>query len=233
MDSATSTAPAPVPDPVAPPPAGAAAQVFAGCGLGLLLGIIAGLSVSPVVQTILGALVAIVTGFLGWQTAAPKPAADGVPSPAARNLQEWRIGSFGLACVAGILLGLYVRTSEPFTSIAARVHKWTDAGYSGAEAREYVAFQHLGIQPKDKTVVAGDMQKAQRVNLFANEQKSSVCAQVNQDLDAAGRLNVFEQQHRDALTRLAREIRQAPAASQEGLAKAAAGAICEMEEGAK
>ena len=142
---------------IAPAPGSDASfDVFAGSGLGLLLGIIAGLSVSPVVQTILAALVTILTGFLGVQSSAARSGTAGL-----------RIGSFGFACVVGIVFGLYVRTTHPFESIRHQELDWEGAGYSASQAREFVAFERLGFKPKDQEVVAAETTvKAGQSDLF-------------------------------------------------------------------
>src|SRR5438105_4710037 len=73
-------------------------QAVGGGGLGLLTGILVGMSSSPVVATVLGAISAALGGFLGFQ----KP--DSTSSSS-----DVRLGAFGVFCVAAIFLGVYVR----------------------------------------------------------------------------------------------------------------------------
>ena len=209
-------------------------QIISGAGLGLLLGVIAGLSVSPVVQVILGALVTVVTGFLGLQSAP----AQGTAGSALGNLKtnEVRIGSFAFACVVGILCGLFIRSNSPFTSITHNVKKWTDAGYSDTEARQYVAFQTLGFKPSGSEVVSGDIQKANGGGLFADKEKFSLCEKLdpktlNSDPQRSlAVLNQFSSLYHDKLTPLAAEIQKLPSADQEKLLEANWGVICELEK---
>jgi len=215
---------------------GLATQILSGVGLGLLLGMIAGLSVSPVVQVILGALVTVVTGFLGLQ-AAP---ADGAASGVLGNLKinEVRIGSFAFACVAGILCGLFIRSNAPFTSITHDVKKWTDAGYSEPEARQNVAFQLLGFKPADKEIVAGDLQKASASGLFAaHGDKFSLCDTLNPKTlnndpqQSLAMLNQYSSVYDGKLAPLAAEIQKLSPRDQEKLLEANWGVICELEKG--
>ena len=144
-----------------PPPASAVTSIFSGLGLGLVLGIIAGLSVSPVIQTILGTLVTVAAGFLTLQ------ANSATSSPAATRTNELRIGSFGFACVLGIVLGLFARSHDLFgVPIQQQLARWTSAGYTPAQAQQYVAFERLGIKPAGQEIVTGDLQKSQSSNLF-------------------------------------------------------------------
>ena len=169
-----------------PPPASAITSVFSGLGLGLVLGIIAGLSVSPVIQTILGSLVTVAAGFLTFQ------ASSASVSPAAVRTNELRIGSFGFACVLGIALGLFARSHDSFgLSIQQQLARWTSAGYTPAQAQQFVLFERLGLKPQGQDVVSGDLQKSQSSNLFSNKLSATVCEQwdPHQFKSADGMLN--------------------------------------------
>jgi uncharacterized protein (DUF1810 family) len=158
---------------------GNAINVFSGLGMGLLVGIIVGLSVSPVVSIILGALTSLLAAFLGLQGEGGATE-EGIMSKL--KLNGVRIGSFGFACVAGILFGLFMRSSNPFAdSIDAQVAKWTKAGYSPTEARQYVAWQTLGIQPKETQVQITDVQKAQSGSLFGTLADLDLCNKISSE----------------------------------------------------
>ena len=68
-------------------------DVVAGGGMGLLVGVLLGLSVAQAVGGVIAALSALIGAFLGLTGGG--------------GTRSWRIGGFGLACVIGVLLGLF------------------------------------------------------------------------------------------------------------------------------
>jgi hypothetical protein len=114
-------------------------QLFAAIGLGLLVGILVGLSSSPVVSVVVGALAAGMVTLLGFA----RPAKDGDPSYA--DGSAVRLGGFGVACSVAVLLGLFIRTHDWLSpSIADQVSEVQKAGFSGEEARRWVAYKNVG-----------------------------------------------------------------------------------------
>ena len=114
-------------------------QLFAGVGLGLLVGVLVGLSSSPVVSVVVGALASGMVTLLGF-VRSPKdgeaPLSDG---------SVVRLGGFGVACAAAVLFGLFIRTHNWLSpSIADQVAEVQRAGYSGEEARRWVAYKNVG-----------------------------------------------------------------------------------------
>lgn len=231
---------APVAASVAPSPI--APQIFAGIGLGFLIGIIAGLSVSPVVQTILGAMVAVVTAFLSWQ----RPATDAGSAVPSGSGYEWRIGCFGIACVVGIMAGLFLRSNEPFVSVDARVKKWTAAGYSESEARRFVAIQ-FGTAPtaregegmgmggeRDRLPTGRPANPGMSGNLFAQGQAADICAELSKKFGTVDdRLDAFGHQNSKSLTQLADVIRKQALPDRQDLTDAAVKTVCELSENTK
>lgn len=101
-----------------------ASDIFSGAGIGLLLGFIVGLSVSPVVQTVVGALASILAVFLGLESRSQNEK----PSLLKVGLNHMRIGSFGFATIAGILIGLFLRINNPIAvPLEDHVKRWNDA----------------------------------------------------------------------------------------------------------
>jgi hypothetical protein len=80
-------------------------QIFAGVGLGVLTGLLVGLSASPVVASVVGAIAAGIVTLLGL---APGDGSRKMFAPGSTV----RLGTFGLACALATLLGLYIRTHE-------------------------------------------------------------------------------------------------------------------------
>jgi hypothetical protein len=127
----------------------AAIQDFlAGAGIGILVGLLIGLSVSEVVGSVIAGLTALLAAFFGLNL--KMSSITGKESPERSPLQTWRIIGFSFLCSAAVLAGVYIRTHNllgqtPTQSLKA----WTDTGFSTEIAREIVAFQKLGVIPKD------------------------------------------------------------------------------------
>jgi hypothetical protein len=114
-------------------------QLFAGIGLGLLVGVLVGLSSSPVVSVVVGALAAGMVTLLGF--------VQSVKAGETSNSEGSvvRLGGFGVACTAAILLGLFIRTHDLLSpSIADQVSEVQKAGYTSPEARRWVAYKNVG-----------------------------------------------------------------------------------------
>jgi hypothetical protein len=117
-------------------------QLFAGAGLGLLVGVLVGLSSSPVVSGLVGALAAGMVTLLGFARPAKEDQQD---QPSYTDGSVVRLGSFGLACAAAVILGLFIRTHNwASPSIAEQVSEVQKAGYSPEEARRWVAYRNIG-----------------------------------------------------------------------------------------
>jgi hypothetical protein len=114
-------------------------QLFAGAGLGLLVGVLVGLSSSPVVAGLVGALATGIVALLGFGRSAQED------QPSYIDGSVVRLGSFGLACAAAVILGLFIRTHNwASPSIAEQVSEVQKAGYTGEEARRWVAYKNIG-----------------------------------------------------------------------------------------
>ena len=159
------------------------ATILSGIGMGLLLGLIMGLSVSEVVKVIMGAMTALLGAFFGFD----KRSFSGMSKEEYQKdnqstlFTSLRAGWFGIAVVAGILLGLWIRTHEVFNiSVAKNVKEWTDAGYDSNYARKLVTYQRLAIDPN--TGQAGtttEIQKKGMGVLFSAEEVQSLCANID------------------------------------------------------
>ena len=139
-------------------------DAFAGAGLGLLVGVLVGLSSSSVVGSVVAALAAGLGAFLGLtKTDAPDRAL--------------RIGTFGLICVVGILLGLTIRSGAWLApSVRSEVASWTTAGFEPAEARHLVAFQRLGVRPPGREVATAPAGGGNLNSLFSD--RTSLCSRI-------------------------------------------------------
>jgi hypothetical protein len=114
------------------------ADLVVGGAMGMLLGILVGLSRSPVVGEITAALAALLVAFFGFKSDAASPAAPG-------NLR--RIGAFCVAFALFVLLAVWIRANDLLASTPTkRVAAWTSAGFSEHDARALVAAQSTGAK---------------------------------------------------------------------------------------
>jgi uncharacterized membrane protein (Fun14 family) len=161
------------------------ATILSGIGMGLLLGLIMGLSVSEVVKVIMGTLTALLGAFMGFdkRSFAGMTEEEYLKEKQTSLFTALRAGWFGLAVVAGILFGMWIRTNEVFTvSVARSVKQWTDAGYDSAYARKLVTFQRLAINPNTGELGATtEVQRGHQSNLFSAEQVESLCGTIDPD----------------------------------------------------
>ena len=107
-------------------------HVLWGGSLGLCVGLIMGLSSTPVVGTIIGALAALFATMFGAK-------GDDLSAFA-------RIGGFGAACVIGVIGGISLRAHNILgTTVTAQVTEWVGAGYDPAIAHQIVLYRELGL----------------------------------------------------------------------------------------
>lgn len=118
---------------------------FNGLGVGLLLGLLLGLAVSPVVSAIIGTLSSLLVVLLGLK------------ENYLNAVKSIRIGSFGLFCVIGILLGMYIRSNNALApSLQSLYDEYTAMGFSEKEARDFIAYQEFDLIPSEWTRKAGE-----------------------------------------------------------------------------
>ncbi|NTW26683.1 MAG: hypothetical protein HGA37_18435 [Lentimicrobium sp.] len=161
------------------------ATILSGIGMGLLLGIIMGLSVSETVQTIFGILTTALGAFLGFE----RRSYTGMEASEYQKEQHntlftaLRVGWFGIAVVAGILSGLWMRTHEVFKlTVTQSVKQWTDAGYDSAYARKLVTYQRFAIDPNTGELgTVTEVQKSGMGILFNAEDRATLCGAIDPD----------------------------------------------------
>ncbi len=112
---------------------------FVGLCLGGITGLLLGLSVSPVVGSIVGAILALSISFFGLEEKARTGQA---------RFASGQILSFGMGLVASMILGVWMRTHQWLSpSPAAQVRFWKDAGLSDAQAKDLMIFERTGLKP--------------------------------------------------------------------------------------
>ncbi len=161
-----------------------AADVFAGAGIGLLLGTVLGLSTTPVVALVVGALSSLLAVFLGLdgkQTTSRLPAVNAI-----------RIGAFGFATVAGLALGLHVRINNPLASDPSRaMARWSEAFPDNPTlARQMMVHERTAITPWRLTYdETADNDAPVRLDTGAAGAKQAVLFSSLSDYDACSRLD--------------------------------------------
>jgi hypothetical protein len=157
--------------------------LFAGAGTGLLLGLLLGLSASPVVAAVVGGLVTAAAAYWNLTADAGDQAARGVST--ARAVAA---GVLCIGCIAGLLGGLWLRTRDLFAVTPAHhVARWTAAGYSLPEARALAAFQTTGMTLPGYSAGTAKPNPAQSTALFSGA--AEACDRVRPD-DYAGLENL-------------------------------------------
>jgi hypothetical protein len=123
-------------------------DIFAGAGIGLLLGTVLGLSTTPVVALVVGALTSVLAVFLGL---------DGKEQSRLPSVSAVRIGAFGFATVAGIAFGLHVRINNPIAIAPSRaMERWTEAFPDNPTlARQLMVYERTAIVPGELRFDAG------------------------------------------------------------------------------
>jgi hypothetical protein len=129
--------------------------IFNGIGVGVLLGILLGLSISPVVSGVIATLSGLLAVLLGLNEQYLDP------------LKSIRIGAFGLATVAGVLFGLYIRAHDPFSpTLLDKKKMYIELGFSEKEAKAFIM----------KTVAADSVAHKEDDNvLFSSSVKIGDC----------------------------------------------------------
>lgn len=209
---------------------------FAGVGIGVLIGLIAGLSVSPVVSVILGALASLLAAFLGLQGGGSVEALNTEQLAAQQQrlrLNAIKAGGFGVACIAGILVGLFIRSNQALMPTPAeQIQKYVKAGLEENYARKLWVFEKFGIPPDGGNAQFGEVQKSHSNALFAGSDDSNLCDEVNPEKfgnDAHKILKVYRDGNDAGLKSMADAIEKSGAgdAQQTALIQATTKILCE------
>lgn len=187
--------------------------VFAGVGIGVLIGLIAGLSVSPVVSVILGALASLLGAFLGLQGGGSAEELNEAQLAAQRQrmrLNAIKAGGFGVACIAGILGGLFIRSNQALMPTPEeQIEKYVQAGLEEDYARKLWVFEKFGLPPEGGPAQYAEVQKSHSNALFAGSDASKMCDEINTDRlgnDVHEILNAYRLQDHAELSSMANAI---------------------------
>lgn len=216
-------------------------QVFAGVGIGLLVGIIVGLSVSPVVKIILGSLAGLLAAFLGFQDSifSKQNDQDNAQTQHLIKMSSIRSGSFGFACVAGILAGVLLRSHDVLTiSTKAQVARWVEAGYDSSYARDLVVYQKLRLQPDSAKFTVNPEVAALTIDasggfLFTKKEMLNYCTTLSMSTyndNVEYTLEAYDGMTPE-IRNLAANIRKVPGSNQKLIIESTVGLICSLGNG--
>jgi hypothetical protein len=153
--------------------------------MGLLLGTLVGLSSSPVVGVVVGALASVLAIFLGLDATAGS-------ALGALRVNGPRIGALGAATVVGLGLGLWVRVTNPFLpDPAAQLARWQAALPDDPTlAKQMMVLERTGVAPS--RFQYGDEPPSEDVEVAAQEgaaARQAVLFSTLGDFNACSRLD--------------------------------------------
>lgn len=132
------------------------ADVLAGASLGVLVGLLVGLSSSPVTATVVGALVALLAGVFGLADKIPV----GLTGVGAR-----RVMAFSLACSVALIAGVMLRTHQVLSPSTAHIRQQlSDIGISDkVEQMHMIRLLRFGLLPPGAQALGKDGEAAAKV----------------------------------------------------------------------
>ncbi|KID56756.1 hypothetical protein JF50_12665 [Pseudoalteromonas luteoviolacea] len=139
---------------------------FGGAGIGLLFGVIMGTSVTPTVTMLLGALTAVLAAILGLN------------DRHFNDAKALRIGAFGVACVVGAYMGIYVRAHNVFTpSLLELKAQYLAAGYTHQQALQLLTLKEFGmtlehVSSAEGASSSGSFHFSEHANLLSSQHNS-------------------------------------------------------------
>lgn len=216
------------------------ANILAGAGFGLLLGVIVGLSQTPVVMGVITVLTGLLAVFLGLK--AKGDAAE--PDIAKQQHNNARISGFGIATAFGLVLGMYLRIANPFSEDPSiEAERWGQAFPDNPVlASQAMLFERMGIEPSvwyfdpDAAIVATvdvEQAKARRGGLFGVLQRADLCNELDPELsseDPEILLSVYDVPDEPVLLAIAAKVSQLPKTEQLSALRGVYFAFCELKD---
>ncbi|WP_027132923.1 hypothetical protein [Geminicoccus roseus] len=139
-------------------------DMAAGAALGVFVGCLAGLSASPVVGSVLTALLALLGAYFGL--AGGRRPAEAAPQAHPRSI---RMIAFSMGAVLATLGGLYLRTGDRLSpSLKERQAAWRELAFSEREAAQLVALETVGLNLFQDATVAAVPNPARQSSLFGD-----------------------------------------------------------------
>ncbi|MGV3571440.1 MAG: hypothetical protein ACO1PB_12640 [Ramlibacter sp.] len=199
---------------------------LAGGSLGLLVGLLTGLSVSPVASIVVGAVAALLGGVFGLAEKA---------SPRLGSAGGHRLTAFALATVVALVAGILLRTHHVLSPSPQRLRaQLADIGIQDTkEQNEMLRFLRFGLLPTGVTPAGKEGKAAEQA--FHGQQGvlyaegTSFCASLRTAVrrgDGAADVSALLDTGGPAAKRAAVAIRALPATEQAGALRAAPAYLC-------
>lgn len=154
-------------------------EIYSGISLGLLIGVIIGLSIADVTGIILGSLTSLLAAFFGLR--ASKDGEIG---------NKITIGTFSIACVISIFIGLYFRTHNLLTpSLSEEIKELKEASFNDKEIKQIILFKEFGLIPEGSTFTKEAIQTNRNTVLMADERSTLYLCEI---VDSTSNLSEIE-----------------------------------------
>lgn len=150
------------------------AALVAASALGLLTGLLVGLSASPVVASVISALLAMAAGIAAL-TGVKNPFLGKGDEPRERRAaHDWAVVAFAVLAIAGLGSGLWARTHDALSPSPKEIAaKWVEAGLDKEVAARLAAFAMTGaVIDAEGTIVkaeAGGAKPTSSTVLFSQD----------------------------------------------------------------
>ncbi len=130
-------------------------QFGAGAGIGMLLGLIMGLSATPIVSTVLGAIAAGLLGLLGVGGRSSSQGSD----DSRLHHGALRILGFGFACSVFVVVGILLRTHDALApSLKVQEQELRSSGtLSKSDVRAILLLKAFGLREKSAGNGSGNL----------------------------------------------------------------------------
>lgn len=209
-----------------------ASQVFASMGIGSLIGLLVGLSASPVVGIVVGALAALVAPVIEMRLAEVGGSSDNKEVSIARQkLVGLRAGFFCITCIVGVLSGVLMRTHQVLSPSAPtwreQLEELKSIGVDTATAQSLVVARILS-QPPIPNHLGGGKDDVLSSVLFGGTEDRCQQLSVDQFLTVSAAANYYRNSQEPSLAHIAEAVDQftVPEADKKKVMRAVLEAVC-------
>ena len=156
--------------------------LYGGAGIGLLFGIVMGSSIAPIAAKTLAVLATLLAAMLGLN------------DKYFNDAKSVRIGSFGFACVLGIIIGMFVRANNILSpSMMDLKQQYLAVGFSEEEALHFIVIKEFGgtVSGSDSSVNTPQLIQQLEGEAKQNNQSSTAPIQFAQSIATAQHASVL------------------------------------------
>jgi hypothetical protein len=161
------------------------ADAISGASLGTFLGLIIGMTTSPVAAAVIGTVTALATSFIGLGDKL-------LPTTTAPSLT--RLTLFSLFAAGSLLAGVYIRTHDVLAPTPKQLMaRLIAAQFTNSEALDIVRFTKFGLVSTGMTVAPSESLPVRQLQPTLFSTPADFCTQVNRQIgaDQTSRLNAM------------------------------------------